>query len=340
MDAKAQTPKTMTAIAVTRPGGPDVLVPETRAVPVPKPGEVLIRVAAAGVNRPDLLQRLGKYPPPPGAPDIPGLEIAGTIVAAGPNTTPPYPIGARVAALLSGGGYADYACAPVGQILPLPDSVSDLDAAALPEGLFTIWQNIFQIGALRPHESVLIHGGASGIGTTAIQMVRYAGTQNKIFVTAGNDEKCAACLKLGADHAINYKTDDFVAAVMTATNGAGVDLVLDMVGGDYVPRNLACLKDEGRHISIAVQGGAGAEIDLRVVMTRRLILTGSTLRPRTAAEKEILRDDLLRHVWPGVITGQIKPMIHAVFDLQGAAAAHTALEQGHHIGKIVLRVGG
>lgn len=337
MTTQTQTPANMTAIVISSPGGPDVLKPETRPLPVPGVGEVLIKVTATGVNRPDLLQRLGKYPPPPGITDIPGLEVAGTIIALGPDTPSPFPVGARVCALLAGGGYAEYAVAPIGQILPLPDHISDTEGAALPEGLFTVWQNVFKIGQLQPHESILIHGGASGIGTLAIQMVKYKNAEN-IIVTAGTDAKCAACLQLGATHAVNYKTEDFVERVKTATDGRGVDVVLDMVGGDYVPRNLSCLAPHGRHVTIAMLNGAATTIDLRTVMTRQLTLTGSTLRPRSLDEKRALRDEILAQIWPGVVAGAIKPVIHARFDLCDAKSAHAALERGDHVGKIVLVV--
>ncbi len=339
-----QIPEKMTVIGVKNPGGPDVLLPETRPVPTPNPGEVLVRVRAAGVNRPDLLQRMGKYPPPPGASDVLGLEIAGEIAFIPQGTSCPYPVGTRVCALLSGGGYAEYATAPVGQILPLPDHISDVQGAALPEGLFTIWQNVFKRGALTPHDSVLIHGGASGIGTLAIQMIRYwqkmQGNQDPpaLLVTAGSAAKCAACVALGASAAIDYKTQDFVAEVDRITHGRGVDLILDMVGGDYIPRNLACLAPGGRHVTIAMLHGSAATIDLRLIMTRGLTLTGSTLRPRTIEEKCGLCRDIETYIWPGIISGQIAPVIHRTFPLLNAADAHTMLESGETIGKIILNI--
>lgn len=305
----------MQAIEIVPPG---LLAPTQRPVPVAKSGEVLIRVAAAGVNRPDLLQRIGKYPPPPGITDIPGLEVAGEIVGTGE----------RVCALLAGGGYAEYVVAPAGQCLPVPRNLSMVEAAALPETVFTVWNNVFLRGQLKPGETLLVHGGSSGIGTTAIQMAKALGA--KVFVTAGSDEKCAACLNLGADKAINYKTHDFVK------EASGVDVILDMVGGDYVPRNLECLNPDGRHVSIASMNGAKAEIDIRTIMQKRLILTGSTLRPRPVAEKEDLARGILETVWPWIEAGKLKPLIHATFPLDQAQKAHDMLESGQIAGKIVL----
>jgi NADPH2:quinone reductase len=299
---------------------PDRLSLTQRPVPVAKSGEVLIRVAAAGVNRPDLLQRIGKYPPPPGITDIPGLEVAGEIVGTGE----------KVCALLAGGGYAEYAVAPAGQCLPVPKNLSMVEAAALPETVFTVWNNVFLRGQLKPGESLLIHGGSSGIGTTAIQMAKAMGA--KVYVTAGSDEKCAACLTLGADKAINYKTHDFVK------EASGVDVILDMVGGDYLPRNLECLNPDGRHVSIASMNGAKAEIDIRMIMQKRLILTGSTLRPRPVAEKEALAQGIRETIWPLIEAGKIKPLIHATFPLDQAQKAHEMLEAGELAGKIVLTV--
>lgn len=322
----------MRACVITTPGGPEVLQIEERPVPKPAAGEVLVRVHAAGLNRPDILQRMGKYPPPAGVTDIPGLEIAGEVVIG----TDDCPVEGRICALLSGGGYAEYAVVPIGQILPLPDYMSYEVGAALPECVFTVWHNVFVRGGLQAGESILIHGGASGIGTTAIQMARVLGA-GEIFVTCGNDAKAAACEQLGATHAINYKTHDFVEQVLQYTYGCGVDVVLDMVGGDYVPRNLQCLKRNGRHVSIAVQGGTTANINIRDIMTKGLVLTGSTLRPRTPAEKRVLRDGIFVNVWSHVMAGAIKPVIHATFPLSDVASAHTALEKGDHVGKVVLR---
>ncbi|MGZ9109272.1 MAG: NAD(P)H-quinone oxidoreductase [Micavibrio sp.] len=311
----------MTAIAIANPGPSAVLQPVQRPMPVPGAGMVLIQVKAAGVNRPDLLQRIGKYPPPPGITDIPGLEVAGEIVGTGE----------RVCALLAGGGYAEYAVAPAGQCLPVPKNLSIVEAAALPESVFTVWNNVFLRGQLKPGETLLIHGGSSGIGTTAIQMAKAMGA--KVYVTAGSDEKCAACLKLGADKAINYKTHDFVKEAQ------GVDVVLDMVGGDYVLRNLECLNPDGRHVSIASMNGAKAEIDIRIIMQKRLILTGSTLRPRPVAEKEALAQGIRKTIWPLIEAGKIKPLIHATFPLDQAQKAHEMLESGDMAGKIVLTTG-
>ena len=341
MTQATQTPEMMTTIEISIPGGPDVLQPVTRPVPSPNTGEILIKVAAAGINRPDLLQRLGKYPPPAGASDIPGLEIAGTVVAHGPNCpSDTAPIGTRVCALLSGGGYAEYATAPIGQVLPVPDHLTDIQAAAIPETLFTVYKNIILIGQHLANAHILIHGGASGIGTMAIQMVKYLqsniDTAGHIIVTCGTDDKCAACLKLGATHAINYKTRDFVDEIQLITGGQGVATILDMVGGDYVTRNLECLAPHGRHITIAMMNGKAATIDLRTVMTRNLTLTGSTLRANSIAEKSAIRTAILSEVWPGVVMGAITPVIHKTFSFRDAAAAHAALEYGDHVGKIVL----
>lgn len=309
----------MQAIEITPTASMDGRLELTqRPVPEPKKDEVLIRVRAAGVNRPDLLQRIGKYPPPPGITDIPGLEVAGEIIGTEE----------KVCALIAGGGYAEYVTAPRDQCLPIPAGLSMIEAAALPETVFTVWNNVFIRGALKPGETILIHGGSSGIGTTAIQMARAHGAT--VIVTAGSDEKCAACLALGADRAINYKTHDFVA------EAGPVDVVLDMVGGDYVPRNLQCLSLDGRHISIASMNGAKAEIDIRTIMQKRIIMTGSTLRPRPVAEKAELARGILETVWPWVADGKLKPLIHATFPLAQAQAAHELLESGTIAGKIVL----
>lgn len=321
---------TMKSVEIASFGPPENLRPAERPRPVPGPGEVLIRVAAAGVNRPDILQRLGKYPPPPGASDIPGLEVAGQIVESCAREWKP---GDKVCALLSGGGYAEYAVAPGGQCLPVPANLTMTEAAALPEAMFTVWNNLFLRGGLKPGEICLIHGGASGIGTTAIQMAK--AIVARVIVTAGSDTKCTACVNLGADLAINYKTRDFVAEAKRLSPD-GVNVVLDMVGGSYVPRNLDCLAPDGRHVSIAVLEGAKAEIDIRAIMTKRLILTGSTLRPRPVEEKAALAQGILEHIWPLIEAGKIKPAIFATFPLAEAANAHRALDKGDHVGKIVL----
>jgi len=326
-------PTTMTAIDPATAGGPEVLVPVTRPVPRPGPGEVLIRVAAAGVNRPDVLQRRGAYPPPPGAPTIPGLEVAGEVVALGEGAEPAL-LGLPVCALLAGGGYAQYAVAPAGQCLPVPPALSTVEAAAIPETLYTVWTNLFERAYAVPGDTVLVHGGTSGIGTMAIALGRLFGLT--VIVTAGSDAKCRAALDLGAGHAINYREADFVEEVRRITEGQGVQAVLDMVGGDYVPRNLRCLAEDGRHVSIAVQRGAEATVPLWDVMRRRLTLTGSTLRPRDAAFKELVTDELARTVWPHVEAGRLKPVIDRSFPLAEAAAAHARMEAGEHVGKIVL----
>jgi putative PIG3 family NAD(P)H quinone oxidoreductase len=321
---------TMIAIDPSEAGGPEVLQPVERPVPEPRDGEVLIKVEAAGVNRPDVMQRLGLYPPPPGAPSIPGLEVAGTI-AGGERD------GERVCALVAGGGYAQYCVAPAGQCLPVPDGFSMVEAAALPETFFTVWTNLFQRGAAKAGDTVLVHGGTSGIGTTAILLGKAFGLA--VIVTAGSADKCARALDAGAAHAIDYKAQDFVEAVKRLTEGRGVDIVLDMVGGDYVPRNLDCLAEEGRHVSIAVQRGAKAEIPIWQVMAKRLTLTGSTLRARPAAFKAALAGELRREVWPQLEAGTIRPVIDSVFPLARAADAHRRMESGEHVGKIVLEVG-
>ncbi|MBX6321592.1 MAG: NAD(P)H-quinone oxidoreductase [Rhodospirillaceae bacterium] len=326
----------MTVVEIAGPGSPEVLKPARRPVPRPGAGEVLIAVAAAGVNRPDVMQRQGKYPPPPGASDIPGLEVAGTVVAAGPGTQG-IGIGDAVCALVSGGGYAEYCVAPAPQCLPVPAGLSMVEAAALPETFFTVWTNVFERGRLKAGETVLVHGGASGIGTTAIQLARALGA--RVFTTAGSDEKCRACERLGAERAINYRTEDFVAVVQEATGGRGVDVVLDMVGGAYVERNLKCLAVEGRHVSIATQQGARIDLNLITVMQRRLWLTGSTLRPRSVAEKGAIAAALREKVWPLLDAGTVRPVIHATFPLAQAAEAHALMEAGGHIGKIVLTTG-
>lgn len=307
-----------------------------RPMPVPGVGEVLIRVSASGVNRPDVLQRTGHYPVPPGASDLPGLEVAGLIesgdeaamAAAGLKA------GDRVCALVAGGGYAAFCVAPIEQCLPIPEGLDDIAAASLPETFFTVWSNVFDRARLQPGESLLIQGGTSGIGVTAIQMAKALGAS--VIATAGSDEKCAACLALGADHAINYKTQDFVRAVADLTNGQGVNVVLDMVAGAYVARELECLAEDGRLVIIAVQGGVKAEINAGMVLRRRLTITGSTLRPRPVAFKAAIARSLRERVWPLLASGQIKPVIHQVFPAEQAAVAHELMESNRHIGKLVL----
>src|SRR5688572_24780993 len=326
----------MRCVEISQPGGPDVLRLVERPDPAPGPGEVLIRVAAAGVNRPDVLQRRGLYPPPPGASDIPGLEISGTVVAAGQGAT--HLIGSRQCALVGGGGYAEYCLAPVGTCLPVPEILRMSEAAAMPETLFTVWINLFERGFAADGDTVLVHGGTSGIGTMAIKLGNLFGLE--VIVTCGSDEKCAAAIELGAAHAINYTTTDFVDAVQRWTEGSGVAVVLDMVGGDYVPKNLACLADDGRHVSIAFQRGATAEIAIPEIMRRRLTLTGSTLRARDIAFKTMVRDEIAQTVWPYVEGNRLKPVMDRSFPLEQAAEAHARMEAGDHIGKIVLTVGG
>ncbi|MDJ0277518.1 NAD(P)H-quinone oxidoreductase [Sphingomonas sp. 2R-10] len=323
----------MRAIDPAEAGGPEVLTVVERPTPRPRAGEVLIRVAAAGVNRPDVLQRTGGYPPPPGAPSIPGLEVAGQVVAVGDDADA-HLIGQSVCALLSGGGYADYAVVSAGQCLPVPDGLSMVEAAALPETLFTVWTNLFERGYAAEGDSVLVHGGTSGIGTMAILLGKLFALE--VIVTVGSDAKARAALELGAAHAINYRTEDFVDRVREITGGKGVSVVLDMVGGDYVARNIKCLAEDGRHVSIAVQGGASATVPLWDIMRRRLTLTGSTLRPRDAAFKEMVADELSRTVWPHVAGGRLRPVIDRTFPLEQAADAHRRMEAGDHVGKIVL----
>ncbi|GGB17472.1 NAD(P)H quinone oxidoreductase [Sphingomonas metalli] len=328
-------PAAMLAIDPADHGGPEVLRLEERPVPQPGPGELLIRVAAAGVNRPEVMQRQGKYPPPPGAPSILGLELSGTVMAVGDGVEPER-VGQPVCALVAGGAYAEYAVAPAGQCLPVPAALSMEEAAAIPETLFTVWTNLFERAYAVEGDSVLVHGGTSGIGTMAIALGRIFGLT--VIVTAGSDDKCAAALRLGAAHAINYKTEDFVERVAAITQGKGVQAVLDMVGGDYVPRNLQCLAEDGRHVSIAVQRGATATVPLFDIMRRRLTLTGSTLRQRSTAFKSLVADEIHRSVWPHVEEGKLKPVIDAVFPIADAAEAHRRMEAGDHVGKIVLRV--
>ncbi|HWL48067.1 MAG TPA: NAD(P)H-quinone oxidoreductase [Sphingomonadaceae bacterium] len=326
----------MHAIDPEGAGPPEVLRLVERPVPAPGPGGYLVRVAAAGVNRPDVMQRKGAYPPPPGAPSIPGLEIAGTVVAAGVGADPAR-IGQPVCALVAGGGYAEYCVAPAGQCLPVPPALTLIEAAAMPETLFTVWINLFERAYATENDTVLVHGGTSGIGTMAILLGKLFGLT--VIVTAGSDEKCAAARAIGADHAINYNSRDFVEDVQAITGGRGVQAVLDMVGGDYVPRNIACLADDGRHVSIATQRGGKTELNLGALMRRRLTLTGSTLRPRSVEFKTLVAEELERIVWPFVADGRLKPVIDSTFPLARAAEAHARLEAGAHIGKIVLEVG-
>jgi putative PIG3 family NAD(P)H quinone oxidoreductase len=326
-------PETMIAIDPEAPGGPEVLRPVERPVPQPKEGEVLIKVAAAGVNRPDVLQRKGGYPPPPGAPSILGLEVAGEVVAAN-GLAEEALIGQPVCALVAGGGYAEYAVAPAGSCLIVPESLTMVEAAAMPETLFTVWVNLFERAFAADGDAVLVHGGTSGIGTMAIALGRLFGL--KMIVTCGSDEKCARARELGAAAAINYRSEDFVALTKEATGGKGVQIVIDMVGGDYLPRNLQCLAEEGRHVSIAVQRGATAEIPIFDIMRRRLTLTGSTLRPRSNDFKQLVADEIDRMVWPHVREGRLRPVIDTTFPLAEAARAHERMEGGDHIGKIVL----
>ena len=323
----------MIAIEIRQPGDPDVLVPVERPRPEPGSGEVLIKVAAAGVNRPDVMQRQGRYPPPPGAPDIPGLEVAGTIAAIGPDVSG-WRQGEDVCALVSGGGYAEYCVAPAPQCLPVPHGLDLAGAAAIPETFFTVWTNVFERGRLAAGESILVHGGSSGIGTTAIQIARARGA--RVFATAGSAVKCAACEQLGAARAINYREADFVAAVRDLTGGRGVDVVLDMVGGEYFARNIEALAVEGRLVEIATQRGTKAELVIPTIMQRRLTITGSTLRPRSVAEKGAIARAVQANVWPLVESGAVKPIVFRTFPLARAADAHRLLESSEHIGKLVL----
>ena len=324
----------MICIEISRPGGPEVLVPIERPDPMPGPEEVLIRVAGAGINRPDVLQRRGAYAPPPGASDIPGLEVSGTVAAIGPDVRQ-WKVDDQVCALVAGGGYATMCVAPARQCLPVPLTVDLVSAGAIPETFFTVWTNVFDRGHLRAGETVLVHGGASGIGTTAIQLATARGAT--VLATAGSDEKCRACEELGAKQAINYRTADFVEAVHELTNGKGVDVILDIVGGSYVGRNLAALATDGRLVEIGFMGGeATASIDLRRIMSQRLTLTGSLLRPRTVQEKGQIAAALRTEVWPLLDRGVVKPLIHRVFPLANAADAHRLMESSDHVGKIVL----
>jgi putative PIG3 family NAD(P)H quinone oxidoreductase len=326
----------MSVVEITTPGGPEVLVPTRRPLPSPAPGEVLLQVAAAGVNRPDCLQRQGSYPPPAEASDLPGLEVAGTIVDLGKGVSE-WQLGHKVCALLTGGGYAEYCTAPAVQCLPIPKGLDLIQAASLPETFFTVWSNVFERAHLQPGETLLVHGGASGIGATAIQLAQALGS--RVFVTVGNNEKVEVCKTLGAEQAINYRESDFVKEIREATHGRGVDVILDMVGGDYVQRNLSLLAMEGRLVQIAFLRGARVELNLAPVMMKRLTLTGSTLRARPVAEKEPIARALREKVWPLLEAGKVRPIIHETFPLQEAAAAHRLMESNRHIGKLVLTVG-
>ena len=327
----------MKAIEISEYGKPEVLRECERPDPVPAAGELLIDVAASGVNRPDVLQRKGHYAPPPGTSDLPGLELAGTVAGGDPGelAAAGFKLGDRVCALVAGGGYAQKCVAPIGQCLPSPAGLSDIEAAALPETFFTVWQNVFEIAKLQPGETLLVQGGSSGIGVTAIALAKAIGCT--VIVTAGTDEKCAACVALGADHAINYKTQDFVAEVKRLTNGRGVDVVLDMVAGDYIEREVQCVADDGRIAVIAVQGGTKSALDSGLLLRKRIALTGSTLRARSVGYKTRLAQALRAKVWPLIDAGKVKPVIHQVFDAAQAAQAHALMESSTHVGKIVLR---
>lgn len=331
----AALPRTMTAVEISQPGGPEVLKVVERPVPQPAAGEILIKVAVAGVNRPDCLQRAGAYPPPPGASDLPGLEVSGTVVAVGSKARG-FRQGDQVCALVSGGGYAEYCTAPAPQTLPVPPGLSATQAGAIPETFFTVWTNVFERGYLAPGEILLVHGGASGIGTTAIQLARSLGS--RVIATVGSAEKAEVCSNLGAERVVNYREEDFVAAVKAATNDRGVDVILDMVGGDYTPRNLACLAPDGRLVQIAFLRGSNTEIDLNPVMRKRLTITGSTLRPRSVEQKGAIARALHENVWSLLEEGKVAPVIDSVFPLAEAAKAHALMESNTNIGKILLRV--
>ncbi|TAK98117.1 MAG: NAD(P)H-quinone oxidoreductase [Rhodospirillaceae bacterium] len=335
MTVPPKIPSQMRCIEIKAPGGPEMLVAAKRSVPVPQAGEVLIAVRAAGVNRPDVVQRMGQYAPPPGASDLPGLEVAGIVVAHGEGVTGPA-IGSGVCALLPGGGYAEYAVAAAVTCLPIPEGIDFVGAAGLPETFFTVWHNVFERGALKAGESFLVHGGTSGIGTVAIQLARAFGAT--VITTAGSEEKCDACRKLGANVAINYRTTDFAAEIRNTLPGKGVDVILDMVGGDYIARNIACLKPDGRLVSIAFLQGSKVTVDLMPVMLKRLHLTGSTLRPRDVAFKGALAEALRSKVWPMLAKGVVAPILDRTFPLAEAAAAHQRMEASLHIGKIILTI--
>jgi NADPH2:quinone reductase len=323
----------MRCIEISKPGGPEVLVVAERPAPAPKANEILVKVAAAGVNRPDVAQRQGNYAPPPDASDLPGLEVAGEVFALGSSATK-FKIGDRVCALVHGGGYAEYCVAPEVQALPVPKGLSMVEAASLPETFFTVYSNVYDRGRLAPGESLLVQGGSSGIGVTAIQMAAAMG--NRVFATAGSDEKCAACVRLGAEKAINYRTQDFVAEIKAATGGKGVNVVLDMVGGSYVPREIKCIAEDGRLVFIATLGGTRAEFEIFEVMRKRITISGSTLRPRPVAFKGEIARNLREKIWPLIEAGRIKPVIYKTFPLAQAADAHRLMETSQHIGKIVL----
>ncbi|QJP16480.1 NAD(P)H-quinone oxidoreductase [Starkeya sp. ORNL1] len=329
-------PATMTAIAIPTPGGPEVLVPETRPVPAPRKGEILVKVAAAGVNRPDVVQRQGFYAPPPGAPDIPGLEISGEVVALGEGVSR-WALGDKVCALVAGGGYAEYCLAEEGSTLPVPAGLTMREAAALPETFFTVWTNVFDLAGLKAGETFLVHGGSSGIGTTAIQLAKAYGAT--VFATAGSAEKCEVCRSLGADLAIDYKTQDFVAEVKTATGGKGANVILDMVGGSYIARNYEVAAPRGRIVQIAFMEGSKVQIDFMRLMLKRLSHMGSTLRSRPGAEKAAIAASLKEHVWPLIEAGKVKPVMDSSFPLIEAAKAHARMETSAHVGKIMLDVG-
>ena len=331
----SELPARMTAIGIKSPGGPEALAPEERPVPVPGPSEVLVRVRAAGVNRPDVMQRKGQYPPPPGAPDIPGLEIAGEVVGIGSKVTL-WKLGDKICALVSGGGYAEYCVTDEATALPVPKGFSLVEAAALPETFMTVWHNVFERGALKPGETLLVHGGSSGIGTTAIMLAKTFGA--RVIATAGSPEKCEACRKLGADVAIDYNKEDFVAVTKEATGNKGVELILDMIGGDYVDRNFEAAAVEGRIVQIATQKGAKVTADLRRLMLKRLTHTGSTLRARPVADKAAIARALEAKVWPLLEAGKIRPVIDSTFPLADASDAHARMETSLHIGKIMLEV--
>ena len=333
VDARMSIPKAMRAVEIAEPGGAEVLRVAARPVPRPGPGEVLVRVAAAGVNRADVMQRQGSYPPPPGASDIPGLELSGAVAAAGAGVMAP-PAGEEVCALVAGGGYAEYCVAPASQCLPLPSGVALREAAALPEAYCTVWTNVFERGRLAAGETLLVHGGSSGVGTAAIQLARTFGA--RVLATAGSAAKCGACEALGAERAVNYREDDFVAAVREATGGRGADVILDLAGGPYLQRNLDCLAVEGRLVLIAVMGGIRGEVNLAGLMSRRQTVTGSTLRSRPVAVKAAICEALRARVWPRFAGGSLRPVVHATYPLAAAAEAHRVMESSAHVGKLLL----
>jgi NADPH2:quinone reductase len=331
----SSVPATMMVIAIKSPGGPEALVPQERPVPKPGEGEILVKVEAAGVNRPDVMQRMGLYPPPPGVTDIPGLEVAGTVAVCGAGVSR-WKVGDRVTALVSGGGYAEYCVAHATHALPMPGGLTAAEAAAIPETFFTVWHNVFERGGLKAGETLLIHGGSSGIGTAAIQLAKAFGA--RVITTAGSPEKCEACRRLGADVAVNYKTEDFVAAAKDATGGAGAELIVDMVGGDYIARNYEAAAVEGRVVQIAFQGSTRATVDFRRIMLKRLHHTGSTLRSRAIPDKAAIALAVERNVWPLIAEGRVRPVMDSTFPLREAAKAHARMETSAHIGKIALVV--